>query len=216
MKWLMFSATPWSGTLTFWNMSPPLIATRVAAGCGVVTMSAPSRGRGSHNDTQTPPLDVDGHEPPPARPPAGRKYLGEPACEVDCKRALAHAPLSRGDRDGVADALRGPERALGGVAGRGRRPGGLDGDLDDRVAHAGERAQGLLDVVLELPRHLWVVRGDGEGDMRDALLESDRLDQAERNDVPAEPGIPHLPELFHDGIGRHVAIKSCYAPLARK
>src|ERR1035438_3360273 len=45
MKWLMFSATPRSGTLTFWNMSPPLIATRVAAGCGVVTMSAPSRGR---------------------------------------------------------------------------------------------------------------------------------------------------------------------------
>ena len=38
----MFSATPSSGTLTFWNIKPPLRAMLVAAAWGVVTKTAPS------------------------------------------------------------------------------------------------------------------------------------------------------------------------------
>jgi len=91
--------------------------------------------------------------------------------------------------------FRGPGLAAGSGR-RGRPAGGLNGDLDDRVGDARERAQAPLDFILQLLRHLRVVGRDGERDVRDAPLKAGRLDEAERDDVPAESGVFHLSELL--------------------
>ena len=162
------------------------------------------------------PVDVDVHEADAAGPPAGREHLGEGAGEVDREGALADASLSGRDGDGPEDALGGPHPGAARSRAGGRRARRLDRELDDRLPHALERAQGRLDVVLELLRHLRVVRGDRERHPGDPVLERDRLHQAEGDDIPAEPGILHLSEPLHYVFGGHAANKSCYAPLARK
>src|ERR1700690_2576211 len=102
-----------------------------------------------------------------------------------------------------------PAPAAPGAWGWARGPPRPDGYLHHGTGDPRHRAQAPLDLVLELLRDLRVVCRDRQGDPGDPPLKPGRLDQPERDDVPAEPGILHLPELFHYVFGRHAADKSC-------